>query len=291
MAQRPPRRWRPRCGGAARTARTAGAIPKPGSRWPTGGWPLVGIVCVVAFLLGAAIIRRLRMQGWFAQRKEPNLLDLLDVVIEQRWLIGAVTATAIAIGGGYAMTAITAVTAQNTLGVTMVDALSAEMVAAQIDACVNDIGVDAVKIGMLGSAEIAHVVADRLQALATAQGASYQQNPALPLDPMGTAKTDQILVKLAVTYLRNAQANALYSPEVTVTATNGGVATLVTPSAPADTMTAIGNGKNSLVFGYNSSNKKKDVQLMLTGTKVGTTTWTITIGGVKKTVTQVFKAK
>ena len=68
--------------------------------------------------------------------------------------------------GGYAMTAITAVTAQNTLGVTMVDALSAEMVAAQIDACVNDIGVDAVKIGMLGSAEIAHVVADRLQALA-----------------------------------------------------------------------------------------------------------------------------
>ena len=30
---------------------------------------------------------------------------------------------------------------------------------------------------------------------------------------------------------------------------------------------------------------------MLTGTKVGTTTWTITIGGVKKTVTQVYKAK
>jgi hypothetical protein len=116
-------------------------------------------------------------------------------------------------------------------------------------------------------------------------------NPALPLDPMGVAKTDQILVKFAVTYLRNAQANALYSPDVTVTATNGGVATLVTPSAPADTMTAIGKGANKLVFGYNSSNKKKDVQLMLTGTKVGTTTWTITIGGVKKTVTQVFKAK
>ncbi len=67
--------------------------------------------------------------------------------------------------GGYAMTAITAITAQNTCGVTDVVALSPEMVAAQIDACVSDVGVDAVKIGMLGSPEIAHVVADRLEAL------------------------------------------------------------------------------------------------------------------------------
>ncbi len=114
-------------------------------------------------------------------------------------------------------------------------------------------------------------------------------NPALPLDAAGVAKTDQILVKLAVTYLRNAQANALYSPDISVTATNGGVATLITPTNKADTMTAIGTGKNSLVFGYNSSNKKKDVQIMLTGTKPGVTTWTFNIGGVKKTVTQVFK--
>src|SRR5690606_30894419 len=68
--------------------------------------------------------------------------------------------------GGYAMTAITAVTAQNTTGVTAVESLSADMVAAQIDACLSDIGADAVKIGMLGSPEIAHVVADRLEQLA-----------------------------------------------------------------------------------------------------------------------------
>ena len=67
--------------------------------------------------------------------------------------------------GGYAMTAITAVTAQNTLGVTMVEALSPALIAAQIDACVSDIGVDAVKIGMLRSPEIAAVVAERLEAL------------------------------------------------------------------------------------------------------------------------------
>lgn len=67
--------------------------------------------------------------------------------------------------GGFAMTAITAITAQNTLGVTGVELLTPDMVGAQIDACISDIGVDAVKIGMLGSAEIAHVVADRLAAL------------------------------------------------------------------------------------------------------------------------------
>ena len=67
--------------------------------------------------------------------------------------------------GGYGMSAITAITAQNTLGVFAVEPLSAQMVGAQIDACVDDIGVDAVKIGMLGSAAIAHAVADRLEAL------------------------------------------------------------------------------------------------------------------------------
>jgi hydroxymethylpyrimidine/phosphomethylpyrimidine kinase len=66
--------------------------------------------------------------------------------------------------GGYAMTAITAVTAQNTLGVTAIKALSPELVAAQIDASLTDIGADAIKIGMLGSPAIAHVVADRLEA-------------------------------------------------------------------------------------------------------------------------------
>lgn len=67
--------------------------------------------------------------------------------------------------GGYAMSAITAVTAQNTRGVRGVEALSPDFVAAQIDACLEDIGVDAVKIGMLGSADIAEVVADRLEDL------------------------------------------------------------------------------------------------------------------------------
>lgn len=64
--------------------------------------------------------------------------------------------------GGYAMTAITAVTAQDTTGVHAVEVLPPTLVAAQIDACIGDIGVDAIKIGMLASPAIAQSVADRL---------------------------------------------------------------------------------------------------------------------------------
>lgn len=70
--------------------------------------------------------------------------------------------------GGYAATAITAITAQNTLGVTAIEILSPAMVIAQIDAVLGDIGADAIKIGMIGSAAIAGAVADRL-ALADAR--------------------------------------------------------------------------------------------------------------------------
>ena len=67
--------------------------------------------------------------------------------------------------GGYAMSAITAVTAQNSLGVSAVEVLSADLVAAQIDACISDIGVDAIKLGMLGSPAIASMVAERIAGL------------------------------------------------------------------------------------------------------------------------------
>ena len=64
--------------------------------------------------------------------------------------------------GGHAMTAITAVTAQNTLGVQAVHPIPTDVVIAQIDSCLADIGADAIKIGMIGSAETAIAVADRL---------------------------------------------------------------------------------------------------------------------------------
>ena len=65
--------------------------------------------------------------------------------------------------GCYGMTAITALTAQNTLGVRSIHAVPLDILADQIDAVVLDIGADAVKIGMLHSADTVRTVADALQ--------------------------------------------------------------------------------------------------------------------------------
>lgn len=67
--------------------------------------------------------------------------------------------------GGHAMTAVTAITAQNTLGADAVHLVPTQMVIDQISAVVSDIGVDAVKIGMIGNAATAHAVADCLAEL------------------------------------------------------------------------------------------------------------------------------
>lgn len=85
--------------------------------------------------------------------------------------------------GSHAMTAITAITAQNTLGVTAIHPVPVEMVLAQIDAVTTDIGVDAVKIGMIGSAQIAHAVAGRLEMM----------NIPIVFDPVMVATSGSIL--------------------------------------------------------------------------------------------------
>lgn len=64
--------------------------------------------------------------------------------------------------GVYAMSAITALTAQNTLGVTAVSEVSPDFLAAQIDAVFEDIFPDAVKIGMVFSERLIDVIAERL---------------------------------------------------------------------------------------------------------------------------------
>lgn len=70
---------------------------------------------------------------------------------------------AISAMGCYAASAITAVTVQNTLGVEGVHPIPLDILAGQIDAVLSDIGADAVKIGMLHSAEVVEVVAEALQ--------------------------------------------------------------------------------------------------------------------------------
>jgi hydroxymethylpyrimidine/phosphomethylpyrimidine kinase len=72
---------------------------------------------------------------------------------------------AFARAGVHGTTAITAITAQNTVAVTGVEAVSPAMIVAQVRAVVEDIGVDAVKIGMLGSATTAAAVGEALDLL------------------------------------------------------------------------------------------------------------------------------
>ena len=64
--------------------------------------------------------------------------------------------------GVHGMTAVTAITAQNTLGVEAVEAVSPETIVAQVGAVAEDIGVDAVKVGMLGTVETVDAVVEAL---------------------------------------------------------------------------------------------------------------------------------
>lgn len=64
--------------------------------------------------------------------------------------------------GVHGMTAITAITAQSTVGVEAIEAISPEMIVAQVGAVAEDIGVDAVKVGMLGTAETVEAVVEAL---------------------------------------------------------------------------------------------------------------------------------
>jgi hydroxymethylpyrimidine/phosphomethylpyrimidine kinase len=68
--------------------------------------------------------------------------------------------------GGHAMTAVTAITAQDTTGVGSVLMVPADLIVEQIDRVVADLGVDAVKIGMIGSVAAAEAVAARLESVA-----------------------------------------------------------------------------------------------------------------------------
>jgi hydroxymethylpyrimidine/phosphomethylpyrimidine kinase len=96
--------------------------------------------------------------------------------------------------GVYGTSAITAVTAQNTLGVTMWQALPADLVIAQMEAVAGDIGADAVKVGMLANAAIVEAVAATIAEL---------DLPLVVVDPVMVAKGgDPLLEQDAVDAMR-----------------------------------------------------------------------------------------
>ncbi|MEL6259016.1 MAG: bifunctional hydroxymethylpyrimidine kinase/phosphomethylpyrimidine kinase [Pseudomonadota bacterium] len=112
--------------------------------------------------------------------------------------------------GGFAMTAITTVTAQNTLGVHGVWPLPLEAVMAQFDVCLSDLGADAIKTGLLGPTPLIEALAERL--------AGPAANVPNVVDPVMIASSGQrLLDERAVDAVR---------------ALLVGRATLVTPKAP-----------------------------------------------------------
>ena len=111
--------------------------------------------------------------------------------------------------GTYGSSVLTAITAQNTVGVTAVHEIPAEMVAAQIEAVLSDIGADAVKTGMLSSSDIIETVAREL---------AHFRVERLVVDPVMVAKSgDRLLREEAVDALRRSLLP---------------VATVVTPNIP-----------------------------------------------------------
>ena len=119
--------------------------------------------------------------------------------------------------GVYGASSLTAITAQNTVAVTAVHELPPDLIQAQIDAVVTDIGVDAVKTGMLSSAAIVAAVAASLQKHAIAN---------IVIDPVMIAKSGDAL-------LRSDAVDALRTHLLPL-------ATVVTPNIPeAETLTGL----------------------------------------------------
>ena len=119
--------------------------------------------------------------------------------------------------GVYGTSVVTAVTAQNTVGVSAVHEIPVEMVAAQIDAVMTDVGADAVKTGMLASSAIIETVARELRRLDV---------NLLVVDPVMVAKSgDRLLREEAVDALKTRLLP---------------LATVVTPNVPeAETLTGM----------------------------------------------------
>jgi hydroxymethylpyrimidine/phosphomethylpyrimidine kinase len=123
--------------------------------------------------------------------------------------------------GVHGMTAITAITAQNTVGVTAVAAIPPELIVAQVAAVVDDIGVDAVKVGMLGTVETIDAVVEALGLL----------------DPGTPIVVDPVMVTESGAVLLADDARAALITRILP------LATVVTPNLPeARALTGLGAG-------------------------------------------------
>jgi hydroxymethylpyrimidine/phosphomethylpyrimidine kinase len=137
--------------------------------------------------------------------------------------------------GVHGMTAITAITAQNTVGVIAVEAISPQLILAQVRAVADDIGVDAVKIGMLGTVATIQAVAQALRGLTSGtpvvlDPVMVSESGAQLLDPSARGALMELLPQVTVLTPNLPEARAL------VAAAQGGADALAgdaVPTSPA----------------------------------------------------------
>ncbi|RKE47566.1 MULTISPECIES: bifunctional hydroxymethylpyrimidine kinase/phosphomethylpyrimidine kinase [unclassified Sphingomonas] len=145
--------------------------------------------------------------------------------------------------GGHAMTVVTAITAQNTLGVQAVHQIPTDMVLAQIESVVSDIGVDAIKIGMIGSADTANAVAaylERLSPLPEREGPGVgrplgeRDTSRKPTDPQPLPSREGSRLPIIFDPVMIATSGSVLADSDTIAAFTRlmRVATLVTPNLP-----------------------------------------------------------
>jgi hydroxymethylpyrimidine/phosphomethylpyrimidine kinase len=137
--------------------------------------------------------------------------------------------------GVHGMTAITAVTAQNTTGVTGVHPVPGPFIVEQVRAVVDDIGVDAVKIGMLGTAEIVRAVNEALDLL--------EPHTPIVIDPVMVAESGAVLLdedaRAALTELLLPRATVI-TPNVPEARVLAGTGDAADPEDLARTLHALG---------------------------------------------------
>ena len=125
--------------------------------------------------------------------------------------------------GVHGMTAITALTAQSTTGVTAIHPVPGEFIVEQVRAVADDIGVDAVKIGMLGTAETVRAVREAL--------GHIEDGVPIVIDPVMVAESGAVLLDDGA---RAALTDALLPRATVITPNLPEARVLAGPDAPGD---------------------------------------------------------
>jgi hydroxymethylpyrimidine/phosphomethylpyrimidine kinase len=149
--------------------------------------------------------------------------------------------------GAYAMTAVTAITVQNTLGVTAVHEVPLDIVEGQIEAVAADIGVDVVKTGMLASRPTIDAVADTLERCAA--GVPRVVDPVMRAKGGHALLAEDAAGALITRLVRGAAVVTPNLPEAEVL-TGRGIRTLADMDAAVDACRALGAGAVLLKGGH-----------------------------------------